>query len=120
LQGSLEKANFILRFSGFCQHSAGIAPNKPLRPEKARMGQVVPEKWSYFLLVYTAFMLYHKHVTGRELIRLLKSDNWKLDRIKGSNNVMKKGNRTISVPVHGKKDLPKGTFNAIMKEAGLR
>ena len=65
-------------------------------------------------------MLYYINVTGRELIKLLKADSWELDRIKGSHHIMKKGKKTISVPVHGTKDIPKGTLNAIMKEAGLR
>jgi predicted RNA binding protein YcfA (HicA-like mRNA interferase family) len=28
-------------------------------------------------------------------------------------------NKTIVVPVHGNKDLPKGTFYAILKQAGI-
>jgi predicted RNA binding protein YcfA (HicA-like mRNA interferase family) len=59
-------------------------------------------------------------VTGKELLRLLKENGWVLDRIKGSHHIMIKGNKTLSVPVHGNRDLPKGTLNAILKEAGLK
>jgi len=33
--------------------------------------------------------------------------------------MMKKG-KTISVPLHGKKDIPKGTLKKILKESGLK
>jgi len=49
-------------------------------------------------------------MTGRELIRLLEKDGWILDRIKGSHHIMIKDNKTLSVPVHGSKDLGKGLF----------
>jgi len=59
-------------------------------------------------------------VTGKDLIRLLKENGWVVDRIKGSHYIMKKGDKTVSVPVHGNRDLPKGTLNSILKEAGLK
>ena len=71
-------------------------------------------------IAYTAFMLYIFRVTGRELLKLLRADGWQLDRIRGSHHIMVKGNKTVSVPVHGSKDIPQGTLNAILKEAGLR
>jgi predicted RNA binding protein YcfA (HicA-like mRNA interferase family) len=30
-----------------------------------------------------------------------------------------KGTKTVSVPVHGSKDIPKGTLKAILKEADI-
>lgn len=57
---------------------------------------------------------------GRELLKLLRANGWQLDRTKGSHHIMTKGSKTISVPVHGAKDLPKGTLNAILKEAEIR
>ena len=51
-------------------------------------------------------------MTRRELLRLLKANGWELDRVQGS--------ATISVPVHGSRDVPKGTLHAILKEAGIR
>ncbi len=68
----------------------------------------------------TAFMLYYLCVTGRELLKLLRTNGWQIDRIRGSHHIMTKGTKTVSVPVHGSKDLPRGTVNAILKEAGIR
>ena len=65
-------------------------------------------------------MLYYFCVTGRELLKLLRENGWQLDRVRGSHHIMTRGKETVSVPVHGSKDLPKGTLNAILKEAGLR
>jgi predicted RNA binding protein YcfA (HicA-like mRNA interferase family) len=58
-------------------------------------------------------------MTGNELIAFLKKKGWRLDRIKGSHHIMVKGSRTLSVPVHGKKDLGKGLLRALMKQGGL-
>jgi predicted RNA binding protein YcfA (HicA-like mRNA interferase family) len=59
-------------------------------------------------------------VTGRELIKLLRKYGWQLDRITGSHYIMKKQEKTLTVPVHSKRDIPKGTLNSILKEAGLK
>ncbi len=57
---------------------------------------------------------------GNELVKLLKQNGWQLDRISGSHHILIKGNRTISVPVHGKKELGKGITGAILKQAGIK
>ncbi len=59
-------------------------------------------------------------MTGREFIKLLKAKGWKLDRIAGSHHIMIKGKKTLSVPVHGNKDLGKGLLYALMKQGGLK
>ena len=51
---------------------------------------------------------------------MLKKDGWKVVRISGSHHLMQKGNRTIPIPMHGKKDLGKGLLNTIFKQAGLK
>ncbi len=59
-------------------------------------------------------------MTGSELVKLLKKNGWSEDRIAGSHHIMiKAGRRSIPVPVHGKKDLPKGLVAAIAKQAEL-
>jgi predicted RNA binding protein YcfA (HicA-like mRNA interferase family) len=68
----------------------------------------------------TGFNLYHLFVTGKELVKRLKALGWESTRIEGSHHILVRGTRTISVPVHGKKDLKKGTFEALWKEAGLK
>jgi predicted RNA binding protein YcfA (HicA-like mRNA interferase family) len=59
-------------------------------------------------------------MTGKDLIKLLKKHGWELDRIGGSHHVLVKGNKTLTVPVHGKKDLKKGTLEALLKQGGLK
>ena len=59
-------------------------------------------------------------MTGRGLIKLLKQNGWNVDRIEGSHHILVKGNKTLSVPVHGKKDLGKGLLHALMKQGGLK
>jgi predicted RNA binding protein YcfA (HicA-like mRNA interferase family) len=59
-------------------------------------------------------------VTGKELVKKLQKNGWKVDRIQGSHHIMVKDNDTISVPVHAGKDLPAGTLNEILKKAGLK
>ncbi|HIT85161.1 MAG TPA: type II toxin-antitoxin system HicA family toxin [Candidatus Ornithomonoglobus intestinigallinarum] len=55
----------------------------------------------------------------KDLIKLLKSNGWTVDRIRGSYHVMVKGNQTEVIPVHGK-DVPAGLLNAILKRTGLK
>ncbi len=59
---------------------------------------------------------------ARELIKLLKLNGWELKRISGSHHIFKKEGieNNISVPVHGNEDIPKGTVNSILKDAGLK
>jgi predicted RNA binding protein YcfA (HicA-like mRNA interferase family) len=59
-------------------------------------------------------------MSGKQLIKLLKEKGWRLDRIEGSHHIMVKGSRTLSVPVHGGRDLGKGLLNALMKQGGLK
>jgi len=59
-------------------------------------------------------------MNGKALIKLLIEKGWKLDRIRGSHFIMKKDDRTLVVPVHGNKDLPKGTVKNILKDGGLK
>ena len=59
-------------------------------------------------------------LTPDELIRLLKKHGFELMRTKGSHQIFKNrgtGKMTI-VPLH-KRDLPKGTMLAILKQAGI-
>ena len=57
----------------------------------------------------------------RELLKTLVDDGWVKKEQKGSHlqlvHPIKKGK--VTVPVHGG-DIPKGTLNAILKQAGLK
>lgn len=57
----------------------------------------------------------------RELLRILYDDGWLEKEQKGSHLQMvhPKKSGKVTVPVHGG-DLPKGTVNSIMKQAGLK
>jgi predicted RNA binding protein YcfA (HicA-like mRNA interferase family) len=60
-------------------------------------------------------------MNSTRLIRMLEDDGWRQIRVNGSHHhfkhPMKKG--LVTVP-HPKKDLPIGTVNSILKQAGLK
>lgn len=55
----------------------------------------------------------------KDLLKTLQKDGWEMVSIKGSHHKLKKGNKKIVLPVHGK-DIPKGTLHQIMKNVGLK
>lgn len=55
----------------------------------------------------------------KELLKKLLKDGWTEDRQNGSHHILVKGNKTISLPVHGK-DVKPGLLNSILKKAGLK
>ena len=60
-------------------------------------------------------------MTARELIKVLKKDGWYEKNQKGSHLQLEHPNKKgkVTVPVHSG-DIPKGTLNAILKQAGLK
>jgi predicted RNA binding protein YcfA (HicA-like mRNA interferase family) len=59
-------------------------------------------------------------MNGKFLCAILKDHGWSLDRVKGSHHIfIKPGKRSIPVPIHGSKDLPKGLVKAILKQAEI-
>lgn len=59
-------------------------------------------------------------MNGKQMIKLLEKNGFKLDRITGSHHIMIKGEITLPVPVHGSKDLKKGLEFSLLKRAGLK
>jgi predicted RNA binding protein YcfA (HicA-like mRNA interferase family) len=57
----------------------------------------------------------------QHLIRLLLSRGNLLKRISGSHHIFFNADlrKTIVVPMHGKKDIPAGTYPSIIKQAGI-
>ena len=55
----------------------------------------------------------------RDLLRLLQENGWREVRINGSHHVLVKGDKELSIPVHGK-DVKPGLLNRVMKVAGLK
>ncbi len=60
-------------------------------------------------------------MTSKEFTKLLKKEGFKevKGRGKGSHQIWTDGRRVVTVQSH-KGDLPKGTLNAMMKQAGLK
>lgn len=58
----------------------------------------------------------------RDLIHLLEETDWRLVRTRGSHRQFKHVNKPGVVTVAGKAsvDVPPGTLNAILKQAGLK
>jgi predicted RNA binding protein YcfA (HicA-like mRNA interferase family) len=58
---------------------------------------------------------------SREMIRMLEQDGWYLVGIRGSHHQYKHSVKPGRVTVkHPESDLPKGTINSILKQAGLK
>ena len=59
--------------------------------------------------------------SAKYLIKILENNGYIYHRSNGSHVLYchPEKNKTVIVPVHGKKDLPKGTFYAILKQAGV-
>jgi len=59
-------------------------------------------------------------MNGKDLSAILKEHGWTVDCVKGSHHIfIKPGKRSIPVPIHGNKDLPKGLIKAILKQAEI-
>ena len=58
---------------------------------------------------------------SKSIIKMIEDDGWYLDRKKGSHHVFRhETKKGIVVIPHPKKDLPLGTVNSILKQAGLK
>ena len=58
----------------------------------------------------------------KAVIKLLEEDGWYLARTKGSHRQFKHSAKAGAVTVSGKEsvDIPRGTLNSILKQAGLK
>ncbi|SIS88107.1 type II toxin-antitoxin system HicA family toxin [Alicyclobacillus vulcanalis] len=60
------------------------------------------------------------NVSGKELVSALQRAGWTVRRIEGSHYIMwKDGSPPFPIPVHGNKDLRKGTLKNILQQSGL-
>lgn len=57
---------------------------------------------------------------GKEIIKKLEAEGWRLYRVNGSHHIMHKDGISVSVPVHGSKDLKIGTVLSIGKQTGVK
>jgi len=61
-----------------------------------------------------------KAYSSHEIIKILKDAGFVLDRVKGSHYIfLHPQNKKRAVVPHPKKDLPYGTANTILKQAGI-
>lgn len=58
----------------------------------------------------------------RDAIRLIEEDGWRLARTKGSHRQFHhaKKSGTVTIAGHPSVDIPPGTMNSILKQAGLK
>lgn len=59
-------------------------------------------------------------LTGKQMLKLLLKNGWIERRQEGSHHQLYKGDKMITVPVHGNRDLGKGLEQKILKDAGLK
>jgi predicted RNA binding protein YcfA (HicA-like mRNA interferase family) len=61
-------------------------------------------------------------MNAKDLIKLLTANGWTEVRQKGSHKVFKhvEKKNTLVVAVHSNSDIPIGTLNALLKQAGLK
>jgi predicted RNA binding protein YcfA (HicA-like mRNA interferase family) len=61
-------------------------------------------------------------MTAREILKVLHQDGWYDADQDGSHLQLKHPTKPgkVTVAVHGKKDIPPGTLNKILKQAGLK
>ena len=57
----------------------------------------------------------------KEIIKVIEENGWYLDRIRGSHHVYKNDElqKSVPIPVHGKRDLGKGLFYKILKQCDI-
>lgn len=58
-------------------------------------------------------------ISGPEAVKALQRAGFVVRRQRGSHVVLTSGERTVSVPVHGGRDLKPGTLRGVIRDAGL-
>ena len=60
-------------------------------------------------------------MNSAEVVKVIQADGWRLIRISGSHHHFRHAVKPglVTIP-HPKKDLPPGTLNSILKQAGLK
>jgi predicted RNA binding protein YcfA (HicA-like mRNA interferase family) len=58
----------------------------------------------------------------RDVLKLIETNGWSLARVRGSHRQFKHRIKTglVTVAGHPSVDVPKGTLNSILKQAGLK
>ncbi|MFZ1019590.1 MAG: type II toxin-antitoxin system HicA family toxin [Minisyncoccia bacterium] len=57
------------------------------------------------------------NVKGKKLVKILEKMGWYLDHIQGSHYILRnESGKKVTVPVHGNKEIPKGTLLGILND----
>ncbi len=59
-------------------------------------------------------------MNGKEIIKILRANGWETVRVRGSHHLLSNGEKSVPVPVHGKKDIGIGLLKAIEKQTGVK
>jgi predicted RNA binding protein YcfA (HicA-like mRNA interferase family) len=59
-------------------------------------------------------------MNGKQIIKLLLAHGFVELRVTGSHHILGKGQRKVTVPVHGTADVKTGTFKSIEKQSGVK
>ena len=59
-------------------------------------------------------------MNGKEAIKILEAQGWKVLRVKGSHCRLGKGDKRTTVPLHGLRDIGKGLLKAIERQTGVK
>jgi predicted RNA binding protein YcfA (HicA-like mRNA interferase family) len=59
-------------------------------------------------------------MNGKQVIKALKEEGWKIVRVSGSHHRLVKGSKGVSVHVHGARDLKLKTIKSIEKQTGVK
>ena len=59
-------------------------------------------------------------MNGKDILKKLQADGWRLDRINGSHHIMVKDGVAVPVPVHGSRDVGPGLVAAITRQSGVK
>ena len=71
-------------------------------------------------------MIYHltanegAAVNGRQVVKIMEKEGWRVVCIRGSHHRMVKGKAVTTVPVHGAKDLDPKVLRNIERDTGVK
>jgi len=62
-----------------------------------------------------------KTISGKKFCKILEQNGWELERIKGSHHIYSHTDcdAILTVPIHGNKDMKKGTLKKLLKDASM-
>lgn len=60
-------------------------------------------------------------ISGKQVIAALEKEGWYVKRVRGSHHVLRHPNipDAIPVPVHGNREIKRGTLASILRAAGI-